>query len=196
MTVHILGSSMRKFNFSYLLNSTILSAFLLSGAASAANGYIVDKGVPIIFNATLQSIDSPNTMVATFEGSEHYLNVLEKAGLGRSNYGKIRDGSMLIRIGIAGTPEINFSSSDSKKIIDNLKKETFKLTCYKIGNFHKIDFIPICHAENKSKVSLIELLNQIVPKYLPLDYVSLSGVDELEQLIKKIEKKLIISDFM
>lgn len=176
---------------------TILTLIMLAFTIPANAKYIVDNKIPLIFKGTLKSVDTSSTALFEVEGRRNYLNLMRKAGLKNTHYVILDDTKFLIRLAIAGASDIYITNEDKINIGTNISSEEYQLTCYSVDFFQKKGRLPLCYIEKLSdSMPLLEEINAVLPKYLPLDYKSIQDTPELVIFVEKIEKKLIISDFL
>lgn len=175
----------------------IVTTLIFSGNLNAR--YIVEEKVPLVFNGTLRSIDSSSTAIFEIKNNLHYLKLLENAGLDKKHFGfinKIKT-DFIIRVAVAGAPNKFLSNSDMIKIAEGIKEVEYELTCYSVDYFQKKGQMPVCYIVSRlTNRSFLEILHNISYDFLPLDYQSIQKTPELIDLIRKVEKKLIISDFL
>lgn len=175
---------------------TILSILSLPFKCFAVADPIIAEGVPYIFTAKLKSVDSTNTAVFLWESDKKMLNRLKSRGLADSNHGTYSEKEILLRVAIAGAPETPIDPDLLSQVKKSLIVEDYELTCFNIDRVIGKNKLPVCYVEDKKGESLIVKLHKATKKYFPLNYNLTGGSENMSELLKNVEKELIISDFM
>tara|TARA_B100000749_G_C18388725_1_gene449275 strand:- start:269 stop:823 length:555 start_codon:yes stop_codon:yes gene_type:complete len=175
---------------------TILYILTLPFNCFAAAEPIIAEGVPYIFTAKLKSVDSTNTAVFLWESDNKMLNRFKERGLADSNHGTYSKKEILLRVAIAGAPEVPIGPELLNQVKTVLIVENYELTCFNIDRIVGKNKMPVCYIEDKKGESLIVKLHKATKKYFPLNYNLTGDSENMSEILKNVEKELIISDFM
>lgn len=174
--------------FSFIISSISSSAFAVQ---------IIKDNVPFVFQAELQAIDSGNTVILKLPYNYTNITLIENAKVDRNNFASIGESKIVLRVAIAGVRDFLFDESEEELVKSSIEKDVYDVSCYRTEVYKRHGTIPVCFISRaKDGINIIEIMQEVIPKYLPFDYSLIERQEEMVDKLKKIEKKLIISDFM